>query len=205
MEENKSIDIPAEKPTPEELETYAKTYFKYFLEVCEKYKVIDNEYYEKIILPIKEKYEEKRKKYEAEINKSYIEYASLWNRLCAHFLDGLVILLIFFPYILLYGNKSSAFNQIYLICLIIVVFSFLESSNMQGTFGKLICGIKVVGINGERISFLNSLIRNVIKFLSLGLCAFTSFVPLFSDEKKAIHDYIAQTFVAKKNSLINKS
>lgn len=41
----------------------------------------------------------------------------------------------------------------------ILYYGIMTASKWQGTFGKILCGIKVIGKDGERISFLRSVLR----------------------------------------------
>ncbi len=68
---------------------------------------------------------------------------------------------------------------------------------MQGTFGKRLTKIKVVDINGDRISYLRALGRSSSMFLSSFLFI-GFFMAIFSKNKQALHDLMADTFVVKK-------
>ena len=70
-----------------------------------------------------------------------------------------------------------------------------EASPLQGTPGKLMCGIKVVDRHGERITYGKSIYRNLAK-LSAYVSFFIGFLALlFSPKKQTWHDRIADTFV----------
>jgi uncharacterized RDD family membrane protein YckC len=77
----------------------------------------------------------------------------------------------------------------------IVYCAALEASPLQATIGKKAVGLRVVGLDGQPISFARSAVRNTSKILSylpLGL----GFVWAgFSKEKQSWHDKIAGTYV----------
>lgn len=56
-----------------------------------------------------------------------------------------------------------------IVILFIIYFSLMECSARQGTFGKIIMGLIVSDINGDRISFKKSIIRTIIKFIHIML------------------------------------
>ena len=74
-------------------------------------------------------------------------------------------------------------------------FVILESSFLQGTFGKMILKIKVVNSNGEGLSLLNSTGRFFGKFLSAFILGIGFFMVLFTKNKQGLHDKLANTYV----------
>lgn len=77
-----------------------------------------------------------------------------------------------------------------------VVYSLLmDASKYQGTHGKVIQGLKVVNAKGERISFSESVIRNLSKIISY-LPLFLGFIwPAIDNRKRTWHDMISGTKV----------
>jgi uncharacterized RDD family membrane protein YckC len=73
----------------------------------------------------------------------------------------------------------------------------LECSRWQATVGKRWMGIKVVGIHGERISFLRATGRYVAKYLSALPCFLGFIAALFSSRGAALHDRLAETWVVR--------
>jgi len=102
-------------------------------------------------------------------------YAGFWIRVSAYFIDTSIMSVIGFLFWLIFGiissievlEKSPIMLLIY--GLMMIVFSWLysalmESSGNQGTLGKMACGIKVVDLNGQRISFGKATARFFAKF-----------------------------------------
>jgi len=77
-------------------------------------------------------------------------------------------------------------------------FSIMESSAKQGTIGKMILGIKVTTITGERISFARATGRFFAKILSSLFLFIGYFMAAFTKRKQALHDIIADTLVIDK-------
>ena len=74
-----------------------------------------------------------------------------------------------------------------------------ESSEWQATIGKRVCGIKVIGPDGERISFLRALARSLAKILSYLPLALGFLWALFSKDKRTWHDKLTDTAVVMSN------
>ena len=77
-----------------------------------------------------------------------------------------------------------------------------EISPLRGTIGKLITGLQVTNIYGNRIEFFRSLSRIIIKTVSLAFFGvgviYLFFAFSSSKENQGIHDLIAKTVVVKK-------
>ena len=76
-------------------------------------------------------------------------------------------------------------------------FAFFESSKKQSTWGKRLLGIKVVGIDGKRISFARATGRFFAKMLSYIISYIGFIMAGFTSRKRALHDMIAETYVVK--------
>jgi uncharacterized RDD family membrane protein YckC len=103
------------------------------------------------------------------------------------------------------GRNSDAFAfyvMFWAICFPVSTFvlewlyyACMESSRFQGTIGKRSVGIRVVDINGGRITFLRATGRYAAKWLS-GLILMIGFLMAgFTERRQALHDFVADTFV----------
>ncbi len=80
----------------------------------------------------------------------------------------------------------------------IIYYSVMESSKSQATVGKMVLGLKVTDVNGNRLDFGKALIRQLGKIVS-GFILFIGYIMAgFTDKKQALHDMIASTLVVKK-------
>jgi uncharacterized RDD family membrane protein YckC len=73
----------------------------------------------------------------------------------------------------------------------------MESSSKQATLGKMIFGMKVTDLNGNRISFGRASGRHFAKYIS-GLILLIGYIMAgFTEKKQALHDMIAGTLVRR--------
>ncbi len=90
--------------------------------------------------------------------------------------------------------KYMIFAQIASACVYWLYSALLESSVWQATLGKKIFKIKVVGKDGQRISFGRASARFFGKFVSS--MVWPIFIAIFfMDHKQALHDLPADTYV----------
>ena len=72
-----------------------------------------------------------------------------------------------------------------------------ELTGWKATIGKKICGLRVIDVNGEKISILQSLGRNVGAILSIAL-TMVPFLSIFGSEyKQQWYDNLAKTYMIK--------
>lgn len=73
-------------------------------------------------------------------------------------------------------------------------FALMESSRRQGTIGKMLLGIRVVDRDGQRLSLSRACARTAGKLLS-GILLIGYVVALFTKQRRALHDLLADTLV----------
>lgn len=160
-------------------------------------------------------------------------YAGFWRRFVAFLIDSLflsvIYLLLLIPlsgFILPRRNYefreidtsgvismgtissiSSFFGYAEFALLVIGIFyhTFLESSRYQGTIGKRVLEIQVINYKGERLSFLKSLLRNVIKIISSIGFMIGYLMAGQTSKKQTLHDMIAHTLVVRKELFPERS
>jgi len=75
--------------------------------------------------------------------------------------------------------------------------ALLESSSRQATVGKMVLGLKVTDLNGNRLDFARATGRHFAKWIS-GLTLMFGFIMAgFTERKQALHDLIAGTLVVR--------
>lgn len=74
--------------------------------------------------------------------------------------------------------------------------TLFEASAKQGTPGKMIAGLKVVDVNGHRLSIPRSAGRNLLKSL-VGMFQLLHIVILFNKDHRGIHDMLGGTYVVQ--------
>lgn len=152
-----------------------------------------------------------------------LEYANLWQRLAAAVIDGALVLLSS----LVLGELLGLMLRFYagpLAVLVGIIFVWLyyplmESSPTQATLGKMVFGIFVTDLNGNRISYPTALVRTMYKLLTalalpfLGfflrllrrpdvLVLFLALLPFaaaaFSAQRQALHDRLTGCVVVQR-------
>ena len=81
---------------------------------------------------------------------------------------------------------------------LIVYGVFMECTPLQATFGKALCGLKVVDAQGQRLTFARSLSRNWSKLLSYLSLSVGFIWALFNPRRQTWHDMIAGTYVVRR-------
>jgi len=79
----------------------------------------------------------------------------------------------------------------------IIYSTIMESSARQGTWGKILMGLKVSDEKGAPITFGRSMIRNLSKIISTGTIGFGYMMGFFDKKQQCLHDKIAGTLVIK--------
>jgi uncharacterized RDD family membrane protein YckC len=138
-------------------------------------------------------------------------HAGFWLRVGAYIIDFIIIMIIAFVIgvglgILFYTNSPGynanvfsspgflAMFYVIFIPIIILYFALQESSSKQATLGKRAVHVKVISLEGNRISFGKAAIRTIVRFIPvvgpLGCLAIG-----FSAKKQGLHDWAASTYV----------
>jgi len=75
---------------------------------------------------------------------------------------------------------------------------FFESTEIGGTIGKMIMGLKVTNIHGNQMSFGQANIRYWTKILSSLIFYFGYFCAGWTEKKRALHDLLSDSLVIQK-------
>jgi len=146
-----------------------------------------------------------------------LNYASFWSRVWASLLDSVIIFILLFladkllisiineyykTHVFYYTNSIDRFMYDYSIFVfnaffVMMYFAFAESSNKQATIGKRALGIKVIDLDGNRISFINAIGRHISKFFSAFILYIGFLMPLWTKKKQTLHDMMASCVVIK--------
>jgi uncharacterized RDD family membrane protein YckC len=151
-----------------------------------------------------------------------VEYAGFWRRFVAYIIDRIIIgipasilvMAMVVPSIVAMCNRNWDVEDIpvaivtFIICwiwlaMVIVIahvlyFTWFESSRFQATPGKMVLGIIVTDIQGQRISFLRALGRNAGKILSHVIFSIGFILAGVTAKKQALHDMLADCLVVMK-------
>jgi uncharacterized RDD family membrane protein YckC len=73
----------------------------------------------------------------------------------------------------------------------------MEASARQGTWGKVLMGLRICDEQANPISFARALARNLSKILSSGTLGLGYLMGFFNKKQQCLHDLIAGTLVVK--------
>ncbi len=118
------------------------------------------------------------------------QYSPFLRRFAAALIDGLILLI---PSIAL-GAVLPYVGGLVIWLLYAPIF---ESSPLQGTPGKKVMGMRVIGANGATLSFATAILRSLMKFGEGLLLCLPYLLALFTDKKQALHDIVADTVVVE--------
>ena len=150
-------------------------------------------------------------------------YAGFWLRFVAALIDGIIIGAVTWPVVAILGlgaassvenmesmDEAQAMSmagsmmamgfafQFSFFVIQTLYFTLMESSSKQATVGKIVLGLKVTDVNGNKLDFVKALIRNVCKLISSFILCIGYIMAGFTEKKQALHDMIASTLVVKK-------
>ncbi len=133
------------------------------------------------------------------------DHAGFGIRLVAFFIDGLILSFAFGLISFATGMQfnSGIFQVIYnpgsvlSFLLAMSYFVYFETSEKQATLGKSIMGLKVIKQNGSKMMMKDSILRYIGKILSAFIFMIGYIMAIFDEEKRALHDRIAETYVVK--------
>lgn len=133
-------------------------------------------------------------------------FASLDVRLLAVIIDYFIIFAIYCliaTIVVLFIDEKQLRIIVSLAGLAVIPFSkiiystIMESSARQGTWGKILMGLKVSDEKGAPINFSRSLIRNLSKIISTAIVGLGYMMGFFDKKQQCLHDKIAGTLVIK--------
>ncbi len=143
-----------------------------------------------------------------------VGYGGFWIRVVAAIIDAIILRIVVAPVGMVFGGLGMAGLMTGLphagltllgggVTLILLIFgswlyeAFMESSSYQATLGKMIFGMKVTDLNGNRISFANATGRHFAKWLSGMILGIGYIMVGFTERKQGLHDLLAGTLVRR--------
>lgn len=146
---------------------------------------------------------------------SGVHFGGFWIRFGAAILDGLILLV---PNLIVQFGTRAAFglslldadqgplgpelgaSALIMATQIVIAWLYAalqESSSAQATLGKRACGLKVVDLQGQRISFARATGRHFAKLISYCTLMIGFMMAGWTQRKQAMHDMIASTYVIR--------
>jgi len=144
-----------------------------------------------------------------------VRYGGFWIRFVAAIIDAILVRVVIAPVGVIFGLGTLAHGMLGfghggllhlfgggVLAVLILAGSwlyeaFMESSSYQATLGKMIFGMKVTDLYGNRISFARATGRHFAKILS-GMILFIGFIMVgLTERKQGLHDLLAATLVRR--------
>ena len=143
-----------------------------------------------------------------------VGYGGFWIRVVAAIIDAIILRVVVAPVGMIFGGLGMAGTLSGIhhtglgilgggITIILLIFgswlyeAFMESSSYQATLGKMIFGMKVTDLNGNRISFERATGRHFAKWLSAMILGIGYIMVGFTERKQGLHDLLAGTLVRR--------
>jgi uncharacterized RDD family membrane protein YckC len=144
-------------------------------------------------------------------------YGGFWIRVVAFFLDSIILSAVYVPVGLIFlvpsirvmnqhdweqGPPVEFLGTFFLLFAMFLASTWLyeallTSSTWQGTIGKRLLSLRVVDLEGRRISFARATGRFFGKFLSRMIMDIGFIMVAFTERKQGLHDLLAGTLVKK--------
>ena len=152
--------------------------------------------------------------YPATVAVAGAHYGGFWIRVVAALIDAVILRVVVAPVGVIFGGLGIAGTMSGLphhglailgggVTFILLLFgswlyeAFMESSSYQATLGKMIFGMKVTDLNGNRISFERATGRHFAKWLSGMILGIGYMMVGFTERKQGLHDLLAGTLVRR--------
>jgi uncharacterized RDD family membrane protein YckC len=143
-----------------------------------------------------------------------VGYGGFWIRVVAAIIDAIILRVVVAPVGMIFGGLGMAGMMSGIphrglrilgggVTIVLLIFgswlyeAFMESSSYQATLGKMIFGMKVTDLNGNRISFERATGRHFAKWLSTMILGIGYIMVGLSDRKQGLHDLLAGTLVRR--------
>ncbi len=149
-----------------------------------------------------------------------VRYGGFWIRVVALIIDVIIVKVVLLPLKAMFGFGGLALNGfdvsrfhrglalpyfifgsgIFLLLTLVASWlyeSLMESSSYQATLGKMIFGMKVTDLYGNRISFAKATGRHFAKILSWLIFCIGFIMVGFTERKQGLHDILAGTLVRR--------
>ena len=143
-----------------------------------------------------------------------VGYGGFWIRVVAAIIDAIILRIVVAPVGMIFGGLGMAGMMSGIphrglkilgggITIILLIFgswlyeAFMESSSYQATLGKMIFGMKVTDLYGNRISFERATGRHFAKWLCTMILGIGYIMVGLTERKQGLHDLLAGTVVRR--------
>jgi uncharacterized RDD family membrane protein YckC len=134
-----------------------------------------------------------------------LQYAGFWLRFLALVIDFLIFVLagVILGFFVGKIAGSAKILDIPFFIASWLYYALMESSSRQATIGKIVLGISVTNLSGNRISFGRATGRYFAKIISGITLSIGYIMAAFTAKRQTLHDIIASTVVIKNQTREN--
>lgn len=138
-----------------------------------------------------------------------VTYATLGSRIMAYLLDALILLIpLMFLEFMIWGEdfidpQYSLLRNLLNFAAWTLYYGQTESSDSQATFGKRICGLKVIDENGNKLTFKKAALRYIAQIISIIPLGFGIWAIAKDEKKQGWHDMLLGCYVIQSKSTPN--
>ncbi len=124
-------------------------------------------------------------------------YGGFWIRFAAKLVDGIVLIAVGLVLMLIAGFGRVGIFARLLSFVIGMAYETYFIGHYGATLGKMVCGLKVVRSEGEKVSYGRAFGRYWANILSSLTLSIGYLMAAFDDQKRALHDRICDTRVVR--------
>src|SRR2546421_8655619 len=120
-------------------------------------------------------------------------YGGFWVRVLAYLVDSVVVATIMVGVgagAALLGESAPMVIAAAAVLGPLLYWGLMQASARQATLGKSLLGLKVTDTDGERLSLVRSLVREVAKYVSAIPMGLGFLIAAFTGRKQALHDML---------------
>src|SRR5262245_42916968 len=129
------------------------------------------------------------------------QYAGFFARLLAFLADTALVFLVSAVMLtaaaIALGPDSLVLAAVFVSLIGVLYWPVMHASGVQGTIGKAIVGLKVTRFDGDRISIVRSVWRELSKVFSSAIFMLGYLIAAVLPRKQALHDLLAATYVVR--------
>jgi len=130
-----------------------------------------------------------------------MNYGDIGRRIVAELIDsfliGLISTVLTWLSFQVFGFSFAFLNLVLYVIFFtrIIYYVAFEGSSMHATPGKRVMELYIVDHNGNGITYATSILRYIGKMISGAVAGLGYLLAVFSDDKQALHDMLAKTYV----------
>ena len=131
-----------------------------------------------------------------------MELARLHHRILAHFIDSILISLIFIIVLSFFLNslKTTKISVLLILPILGFLYFIIMEYKLSCTIGKKLVGIRVISLNKNSISLKQSFIRNILRIIDgfpMYVYIVAIIIILLNKKNQRLGDILAKTIVVK--------